>query len=294
MKSSSDRTNSELIIPEITSDQAIDKVGGCKRFQIIALIVTIFTFSSASMISYGLPFLENKSEISITCTYQDSSSHECTADQACHDPQVVSYKYSEDPSKGLVNWVVDFNLACYSDGDFSNLSTTYFAGYCLACAIFLPLSDCVGRRPVIIVGLIIHLISNVLIFTVGSWPFLFVYNAAIGLRSPMAGQTAFLLLIEFTGIKWRSLFTALFNSIDGSLYLWISLGYKYIGDWRTWFYMNEAIVAVALLFLIFFYPESPRFYTVHRKYDRARVQYNRVARVNHKPDISDKLEGEVV
>ena len=192
---SSHSRGSSLTIQELTSDEAIEKVGGCSRFQIIILIGTFFTFSSSGMIAYSLPFLENKSEIHITCHYKDGSTRGCSTEEACTDPEVKSYEYSTSPSQGLVNWVAQYHLGCHSDGDFSNLSTVYFAGYCLACVIFLPLSDCVGRKPVIIAGLILHLVANTLIFFIGSWTFLFIYDAVLGLRSPMACQTVFLLLI---------------------------------------------------------------------------------------------------
>ena len=82
--------------------------------------------------------------------------------------------------------------------------------------------------------------------------------------------------------------------MDGSLYLWIALGFKYIGDWRIWFYINTGIIVVCLVFLIFFYPESPRFYTVHKRFDKARTQYNKVAVINKKPPLTDHLEGELI
>ncbi len=83
------------------------------------------------------------------------------------------------------------------------------------------------------------------------------------------------------------------SSIDGSYYLWLALVYKYISDWRTWFYINTGIVVVCFFSVLLFLPESPRFYMAHRKFNRARAKYSQVARCNNRPPLTNLLQGEL-
>ena len=79
------------------------------------------------------------------------------------------------------------------------------------------------------------------------------------------------------------------SSTDGSYYMWLALVYKYIADWRPWFYFITGVIIICFAGVMFYLPESPRFYISRGRFARARAQYTRVARVNGKPALTAQL-----
>ena len=109
--------------------------------------------------------------------------HLCSPEEAC-DSGDYSYVHSSD--KTLVNWLVDFELACWSKEELSWLSTIFFGGFLIGSLIILPLADVVGRRPLILTGLIIHLTINIILNFVHKMGYLYPYLVIFGIRVPMA------------------------------------------------------------------------------------------------------------
>lgn len=60
----------------------------------------------------------------------------------------------------------------------------------------MTLADYVGRKPIVIAGLILHIIINLSILFVRNFAFLFVYIALMGLRTPMASHINYMALME--------------------------------------------------------------------------------------------------
>ena len=79
----------------LSSDKALDKVGGYNLFQILTLIIVIFSFSSGGQIAYALPYLESKS-IDMSCTFYNATQAICPPATACNKDITASYEYITD------------------------------------------------------------------------------------------------------------------------------------------------------------------------------------------------------
>ena len=179
---------------------------------------------------------------------------------ACDSAHTVEFSYIHDSHRTLVNWLVDFEIACWSNEALSSLTTILFAGYLVSSLFFVALADIVGRRPIIFCGLVLHLVLNVILNFVFEEGYLLTYMVLFGIRGPMAGQVAMMLYIEFISPEKRGYFSILSASIDGLINILAVLCYKYLQDWKWWFLFNDIEVALLLILFFFFVAESPRYY----------------------------------
>ncbi len=187
--------------------------------------------------------------------------------------------------------MVDFDLACQSEGTISWLSTIYFSGFFTGSVIFLVLADIIGRKPIMLLGLLIHIALNISINYITSYTYLVIYLVLFGIRIPMASHVPYMLLMELVSPKYRSQFSVLVNGIDGLGNLFIALGFKYLQDWKLWFVINDIETGLILLSAIIFLPESPRYLISKSKFQKAHKVFAYIATINRKPKFSQKLEG---
>lgn len=279
--------------PPVSSDEAINLTLGNQTFQIALLILVCFSFSTGGQISYSLPFLQARdADVQFRCYFTDGSVGLCDADQACDSKQTSHFDYLHNTDTTLVNWIVDFKLACSSDASISLEGTYFFAGFLVSAAVFPTLSDIVGRKPIILAGLVFHIAINLAIQFWHNQAFLIAYLVLLGIRLPMASHTAFLLLAEYSPPPRRALFANLVSAFDGGFTIFISLGFYYLRNWIDWFYIVDAQnIALFFGFLIFI-PESPRYLMARRKFSRARAAFARIARCNRSPPPDFALEGQ--
>lgn len=155
------------------------------------------SFATVGHISYGLAYLENK-KLPITCYGPDGSINtKCDAHEACDASLTSHYEIRLDSeTKSLRNWVYDFDLLCVSDSSLSWLGTSFFIGFLIGSAVFMWLSDIVGRKIIIQIGLILHIVILLFVLYVRSLAVLFIFLFVFGLRVPMAAHVGSLMTYE--------------------------------------------------------------------------------------------------
>lgn len=148
----------------------------------------------------------------------------------------------------------------------------------------MVVADKVGRRPVILIGLVIHLIINLLLvgMVFNSIYFLFVYMALLGIRAPMASHAALVLLNEFGLPRNRSYLTMASTIFDNGSSLLLPVYFYFFQDWRGLIWINTVIVFGVLLVVLFYIPEAPRFHQSHHNFKKAREVYSFLAKRNNR------------
>ena len=157
------------------------------------------------------------------------------------------------------------------------MGTAYFAGFFLGSIVFLPLSDYVGRKRLILIGLALQIVTILIIFFNHSIWYLFIFCSLIGLRTPMASHNAFVLLVEISKPSWRPLLSMYINGVDGGLFLILALIYKIIQSWKPLFIAVAVVAFINLIFVAILIPESPRYFLAKHKYREARRVFRRIA-----------------
>ena len=224
--------------------------------------------------AYSVPILQSQHEIKLVCLHSDGSAHSCSTEQACASE---SFSYPQSSHDSLINWVVDYQLACRPAAFVSLLGTTLFAGFFIGSLLFLPLADKLGRKPIVLAGLVIQLLALIILFAVDDLTYLFIFCAIIGLRAPMTSQTAYLLLSELVTPSWREFSSTYFNGIDSALPLVLGLVFLLIQNWVPLFISITVFISLLIPLIAIYVPESPRFYIAKRNYAAARQVYASIA-----------------
>ncbi len=165
-----------------------------------------------------------------------------------------------------MNWVVDYELVCVREAELSLLGTAFFAGFFLGSVVFLPLSDRIGRKPIVLMGLLLQIVMTILLFFVRSLWFLYLFCAILGIRMPMASHNAFVLLVEITTPSWRPFVSMYVNGADGAITLVLSFLYYMLQSWKPLFVGVTVMCFIVLVLFALCIPESPRFFIARNKF----------------------------
>ncbi|XP_076330221.1 organic cation transporter protein-like [Tachypleus tridentatus] len=177
-----------------------------------------------------------------------------------------------------------WNLVCGRSWLKSMSQSVYMAGYLTGCLLLGQLSDSFGRRPIMLLGLVILLISGIVCaFAPYFWLFTVTrFLTAVG-RCGMF-VTGFVLLLEVVGPEWRPVlgvareigWAAGFITLPGLAWLL-----------RDWFYLQLTISLLVVLYFVTYWiiPESPRWLLTHDRDEEAKIILTKASRKNgfHKP-----------
>ena len=185
-------------------------------------------------------------------------------------------------------------MECVDDRIIAFIGSAYFLGWMISSPIWLRLADVWGRRLLIHVSIIPHLILTAAFFLItpsnANWLIIFI-NVMIGLKESMTSIVAYVLLSEMVSSKYRAYYSAANNIYDGLQNILISVMFYFGRDWHYVSYYYLAVL-VLLFFVLFLVPESPRYLLSKKKYERARAVYAKIARINKREMFTEPLEGE--
>ena len=154
------------------------------------------------------------------------------------------------------------------------------------------ISDIVGRKIIIQIGLILHILVLIFVLYVRSLTVLFIFLFVFGLRVPMAAHVGSLMTYEMVSQRVRSYATSVLTILDGTTNVWLPVFFFYAKDWRILFWGSIGLVLILFCLITFLIPESPRILISLKKYPRARKSYKFIARFNKKPMFTEPLKGE--
>ncbi len=83
-------------------------------------------------------------------------------------------------------------LECESNARMSGLGSCFFIGFMIGAIVFLRLSDIVGRRPVVLVGYLLQIISSIILLSASNIETLYVGLFLLGLKSSPQVQVAYI------------------------------------------------------------------------------------------------------
>ena len=199
-------------------------MGGNHRFQYVYaglnfLTLTIFN----DMLIYPLSFLNNKEAVSFICRNGES----CSAEEAC-----LAGNYRIDWTKSKHNFISDFRLECYSSFHLSLMGTLFFLGFATGSLFWLYLSDKIGKRKVILTGLVCHLLIVILVLTVYKAWIPYAFCLCLGLQFASTTHAAYLMILEIVSVTMRVNYSMAWNMVTGAINIWQPLYFKYAFSFR--------------------------------------------------------------
>ncbi|KAM5156977.1 solute carrier family 22 member 13-like [Mantella aurantiaca] len=192
-----------------------------------------------------------------------------------------------DTSQQKSTLVTEFNLVC-DRKELTDISqSVYMAGLLIGSIIFGPLGDRIGRRPVILISMLLMMAFGVGAAFVSDF---YVYTAlrcVVGMAMSGILINNLVLVAEWVGSSQRA-----YATISGHVCFAVGqmvlagLGYG-IRNWRLLQIVSSAPTGL-LFFYIWTLPESPRWLLTKGKHERAKKILLKAASVNKK-NISEDL-----
>ncbi|XP_068094729.1 solute carrier family 22 member 13-like [Hyperolius riggenbachi] len=201
--------------------------------------------------------------------------------QDCQDGWVY------DTSQQKATLVTEFNLVCNRKDQTDISQSVYMAGLLIGAMIFGPLGDWIGRRPVILISMLLTVAFGVGAAFVSDF---YVYTALrciVGMAISGLLINNLVLVAEWVGSSHRA-YATISTHVCFAVGLMVLAGLSYgIRNWRL-----LQIVCSAPPALLFFYfwilPESPRWLLTKGKNEKAKKFLQKAASVN-KNKLSEEL-----
>lgn len=140
------------------------------------------------------------------------------------------------------------------------VTSAYMVAEMAGMPIFGKLSDMFGRKRFFVFGLIVFLCGSILCGTAQSIVQLSIYRAIQGIGGGALIPIAFTIMFDTVPVEQRGKLGGLFGAVFGLSSIFGPLLGAYITDYISWhwvFYVNIPLGLLALVFIGFFYKESP-------------------------------------
>lgn len=165
----------------------------------------------------------------------------------------MHYRYDTDVS--ISNLITDYGLLCAEKSEIGLIGLFLFSGIIVGSLIFPRASDLIGRKPVILLGFLLHIIIMLLfLFCQGVKIMLYVCIFLLGFKSLMNSQIAYILLLETVSSDKRNQYGSMIITLDSIWQILIVAYYYMFMDWKPLLLM---IVALTFLLLLIFWRFIP-------------------------------------
>nr|XP_018667327.1 solute carrier family 22 member 5-like isoform X2 [Ciona intestinalis] len=185
----------------------------------------------------------------------------------CHSTEmenITLYEYESCPGELVYDrsqgnsMTIEFNLVCDSSWKKPVVASSILLGYFIGSIIGSPISDRYGRKTILVASIIIYAISS--LFCSFSVSFLMVLSSLlfVGISTLIMYYTAFILAQEMVPVNKKAIAATAMNLGYISGYLFLTLSFYLIRDWRWLYRLTSIISAVYFIPFLWFVPESPK------------------------------------
>lgn len=170
------------------------------------------------------------------------------------------------------NWVdpEKLNLTCVRQDVLGLIGSMYFAGFVVASTFVPQQADRFGRKPVLIIDLVVQTVVYVLMFVSKNIYFTIALTFCLGFCAPGRAMVTATYMNEFVQEKHRSYLTTGLNIADASVMIAQASFYLIEPNWVP-IHLTGLIGAIIILGLDFLLPESPKWYFSNHNYAAARI-----------------------
>ncbi|CDW88264.1 organic cation [Stylonychia lemnae] len=291
-----------------TADQVFDRVGSLNKFQLIAALMCVISYSFDGYTVYTIALLTLMPDFRCVKNGEESK---CTANITCQttfnnflkngenssiDPTQNGYYINWDSQTSLHNWVEPLNLRCATQYQIGFFGSVFFMGLGIGTLTLAHLGDQYGRIRLLRIGLFLSLVAfGCIIFVQVSFYFTYVFLFFLGFLSPIRLNLSFIYGSEVFKEQHASIMGSLSLCMDSFTMIIASVYFKYISkDWSYLYYFFFSICCIPLI-ISYFMPESPRYLLQKRLFNDARASFNKIAQINRKQPLStnDKFWSEI-
>ncbi|XP_025907723.1 solute carrier family 22 member 13-like isoform X1 [Nothoprocta perdicaria] len=199
------------------------------------------------------------------------------------------------PSTQTPSLLTEFDLVC-DKKDLNDISQAiYMLGLLLGAMIFGPLSDRIGRRPVILISMLIQGLFGVGIAFVPHFYVYMAFRCVVGASMSGITMTILALAMEWVGVSYRP-HAVLVSHCCFAIGQMILAGLSYgIRNWRL-LQIAGSVPIFALFFYFWVLPESARWLMTKGRVEEAKKILQKAASMNKRtipPGLLEQLKPEV-
>lgn len=118
--------------------------------------------------------------------------------------------------------------------------------------------------------------------------FTYVLMFLLGCLSPIRVNVGFIYGLETARERYANVYGSLYNTFDGTPQMIFALYFEYISTQWRYLIIVFLIIAIGSTALTFYMPESPKLLVARGEYDKAKLSYNVIARINKKKGLTAK------
>jgi OCT family organic cation transporter-like MFS transporter 4/5 len=184
-----------------------------------------------------------------------------------------------DTSEGITSIVTDWNLVCDRLPLLSTVQGSYMAGVFVGCIVFGWASDKFGRRPTMLVAIVIQICSTIITAFSTNYIMFVAFRFLVAFSVAGVFECGFVLVTEICGLKFRMPFGILTQFPFGIGAALMPLIAYFV---RSWTNLQLCISIPCFLLLSYYWmvPESPRWLIGMGRFDEALKILKGGAKVN--------------
>ncbi|CAG0890029.1 unnamed protein product [Cyprideis torosa] len=200
---------------------------------------------------------------------------EIPVDQSMKECDAWDYDNTQFPGTTIQEWQLICDRAYLADF----IAATYMVGFLIGVFVFGHLSDIVGRKRTIILGSIINIVFGIASAFSPNVGALMALRFFVAMSGAGIFTTGFVLIMEFTGGKWRTItgllleFPFTFGFMSLPLLAWL------VPRWSEMI-LAMHIPTICYLIILFFLPESPRWLLNKHRIEEAENILERITKFN--------------
>ena len=264
-------------------EKTIEIGGNEHKYQYVILLFALLIWIHTNLVIITLPYLEKQPEVN----FIDPITHQNITTQ-------LNYTICSDIKDYTItkvyghSWVSEFGIEC-SQFENTLLGTLIYVGSTSGCLIFPLLSDKIGRRKSIILGLLGYSVLILLSIVIKNYYAILILTSISQIFNTISTYIVYMLIEEILSGKLRSMFGAIINcgyNVCGFIYIPL---YEYLDGWRIVFLISGASTLVTLLFFYLYSKESPKYYILKKDFKRFLKSIRQLADKNHRATIFDKF-----
>ncbi|XP_044150187.1 solute carrier family 22 member 13-like isoform X1 [Bufo gargarizans] len=184
-----------------------------------------------------------------------------------------------DTSQQKSTLVTEFNLVCHRKEETEISQSIYMSGLLIGSIIFGPLGDRIGRRPVILISMLLMFSFGIGAAFVTEFYVYIALRCVVGMAMSGVLINNLVLVAEWVGSSHRA-YATITGHVCFAVGLMVLAGLSYgIRNWR-WLQIAGSAPTGLLFFYIWVLPESPRWLLIKGKYEEAKNLLQKAAHFN--------------
>ncbi|XP_074654680.1 organic cation transporter protein-like [Tubulanus polymorphus] len=264
----------------------------CRIQRLVNLSAELTNQNTQSLRDIFVPMeidLSGKSKYS-KCEYYDYDYDRMTVDDLMHWNR-SSVRFQSNRTRRCEEWefengntiLVQYSLFCEREWFVSMVRTMFFAGFFVGVIVSGSLSDRYGRFKCFMISIVLEIVTGVISPFVGNYYVFVAFRFLIGATSGAAYTTAFVIILEITGQKYR-MYAGVLAQWGFCFGVIIAPGVAWLIRDHIYFQLFIALSAVPFLACYWLVPESPRWLIQKKRFVEAEVVIQKIAIVNGKHD----------